>query len=66
MNSRTLRKIEEYKREQLCILYHQLSVEERDLFVKLHGKLDDVKAEKLDLAIFQCDNTLEKKTKPEA
>jgi len=58
--SETLKKIAEFKHEELRRLLKQCTPGQIDLFNRMYGSVDDIAPEKMDWAIQQCERTIKK------
>ena len=63
--SKTLKEIENFKRQKLKELYNMCTIPQQKFFNKMYGSLDDVPEENINWAIQQCERTIEKNKKKE-
>ena len=58
--SETLKRIDDFKKEQLRLLLNQCTSEQINFFNRMYGSIDEIKQEKILHAIRQCERQIEK------
>lgn len=58
--SLSLKKIKRYRKNILVRLYNKLKPGNQDIFNKMYGSIDTITDDKIDWAIVQCENQINK------
>ena len=63
MPSETLKKIADFRHNQLRELLEQCTEPQQTLFNRMYGSIDSISEDRIDWAIQQCEGTLKKNAK---
>lgn len=58
--SEALKKVEDFKKQVLLDLYNQCTEPQQNMFKRMHGSVETIEDDKIDIAIQQCERTITK------